>query len=109
MQSPLTMDNLLTTQLEGVKDTEVVLSHVVLPPNKKLPLHYHPGEEFAYVVEGSLTLFEKDKSPRVLKVGDADVVPYKKIHTIETGDDGCRLIVFRVHKSGEPERILVEE
>ena len=47
------LETLLSTQLEGVQGTEVIVSRVVIPPNASLPKHWHPGEEFAYILEGS--------------------------------------------------------
>ena len=45
--SKLMLETLLSTQLEGVEGTEVIVSRVVMQPNTALPRHWHPGEEFA--------------------------------------------------------------
>ena len=108
MGPELKFENLITGQLQAAEGTEVVLSHVTVPPNKTLPKHYHPGEEFAFVVEGALTLLQDNEEPMTFTSDQACVVPYKKVHTIQTGDKGCRLVVFRVHESGSPERVLVD-
>ncbi len=49
----LKIDNIMTSQLELVEGTEVVVSHVQIPANTTLPKHWPPGEEFVYVLEGS--------------------------------------------------------
>ena len=103
------LETLIKTQLEGVADTEVVLSRVEIPPNKSLPTHWHPGEEFAYVLKGSVTLWQDGKPDIVFKEGEVAKVPLKQIHTAITGEDGVSLLVFRVHQMGEPERILIKE
>ena len=103
------LETLIKTQLEGVADTEVVLSRVEIPPNKSLPKHWHPGEEFAYVLKGSVTLWQDGKPDIVFKEGEVAKVPLKQIHTAITGEDGVSLLVFRVHQMGEPERILIKE
>ena len=108
MVPELKFENLITSQLQGAKGTEVVLSHVCVPPHKTLPKHYHPGEEFAFVVEGTVTLHQENEESLTFTKDQGCIVPYKKVHTIETGDEGCRLVVFRVHESGAPERVLVE-
>ena len=100
--------NLLTCELKAVEGTEVVVSRVTVPPNTTLPKHWHPGEEFAYILEGSFTLWQEDEPEKVLKRGDACVVPWKKVHTVMTGDESTTILVFRVHEKGEPERILAE-
>lgn len=104
----LKLETLLKATLEGVAETEVVLSKVIIPPNTSLPKHWHPGEEFAYVLEGSVTLWQKDKPDLVLKQGEVAKVTLKQIHTAITGAEGVTLLVFRVHEQGKPERIVAE-
>jgi quercetin dioxygenase-like cupin family protein len=105
----LVLESLMHATLEGVDDTEVIVSRVSIPPHTELPRHWHPGEEFAYVVAGSVTLWQDGEEDIVMNAGDVGKVPLRKVHTAITGDEGCELIVFRVHDSGEPERVLVEE
>lgn len=106
--SGVTLENLLKTQLEGVDGTEVIVSRVTLPPNASLPKHWHPGEEFGYVLEGSVVLWQEGKDDIVAKKGDVVKVPLKQAHTAITRDEGATILVFRVHELGEPERIPVE-
>lgn len=101
----LKLNNLMKATLEGVKGTEVIVSHVTIPPNTTLPRHWHPGEEFAYVLEGSVTLWQKGKEDVKGKTGDVIKVPLKQIHTAITNEDGVTLLVFRVHEQGKPERV----
>lgn len=88
---------------------EVIISDVVIPPNATVPAHYHPGEEFLYVIEGSAIHIEEGQPDRELKAGDAYVIPPEAVHAPRGGPDGARAIVFRVHKEGMEERILVDE
>ncbi len=104
----LKIDNIMTSQLELVEGTEVVVSHVEIPANTTLPKHWHPGEEFVYVLEGSEVLWQKDKSDTHLKKGDIFKVPLKQIHTAKTGEEGATILVFRVHEAGQPVRVHVE-
>lgn len=107
--SQIQFNNLMEEALVGAQGTEVVLSHVVLPPRYSLPKHWHPGEEFVYVLKGSLTLWQESAEDIVVRAGDAMKVPHKVIHTVRTGHEGVSLVIFRVHEAGQPERILVEE
>jgi quercetin dioxygenase-like cupin family protein len=104
----LELETLLASELEGVDGTEVIVSRVTIPPHTSLPKHWHPGEEFAYVVDGSVTLWQKGKRDIVGKKGDVMKVPLKQVHTAITKDEGVTLIVFRVHEKGQPERIKAE-
>jgi quercetin dioxygenase-like cupin family protein len=102
------LENLTRTALEGAEGIEVIVSRVTIPPHTALPKHWHPGEEFAYLIEGSITLWQEGRDDTVFHAGDVGVVPLRQVHTAITGDMGATLIVFRVHEQGQPERILVE-
>jgi quercetin dioxygenase-like cupin family protein len=103
------LETLLEAVLEGVEGMEVIVSRVAIPPNTSLPKHWHPGEEFAYVVEGSVTLWQKGKDDIVAKSGDVVKVPLKQVHTAITKDEGATILVFRVHEQGQPERVPAED
>jgi quercetin dioxygenase-like cupin family protein len=100
------ISTLLSGRLERVEGTEFIVSRVQIPPNMSLPKHWHPGEEFVYVVKGQLTLWQDGKDDLVFTAGDAAKVPLKQVHTAITGDAGVDLVVFRVHEKGKPERVL---
>ena len=85
------------------------MSRVEIPANTSLPKHWHPGEEFAYVLEGSVTLWQKGKEDTVISAGQAGKIPLAQIHTAITGETGVKLLVFRVHEKGKPERVLAED
>jgi quercetin dioxygenase-like cupin family protein len=104
----LSVDNILTSQLELAEGVEVVVSHVVVPPNTELPKHWHPGEEFAYVIDGSFILWQDGKTEIHFKKGDAAKIPLKQVHSARTTDSPATILVFRVHESGQPVRVLVE-
>lgn len=104
----VTLETLLKTQLEGVDGTEVVVSKVRIPPNTTLPKHWHPGEEFVYILEGKVTLWQQGKKEITGKSGEVIKVPLKQIHTGITGEEGVSLLVFRVHEQGQPERVKVK-
>ena len=100
--------NLLTSPLIAAENTEVVVSEVTLPPNIELPKHWHPGEEFAYIIKGALILWVENEGETRFSKGDACVVPNKKVHTVRTSDEGVKILAFRVHEKGLEERYIVE-
>ena len=104
----LKIDNIMTSQLELVEGLEIVVSHVEIPANTTLPKHWHPGEEFVYVLEGSEVLWQKDKPDVHLKKGDVFKVPLRQIHTATTGEEGVTVLVFRIHEKGQPVRVNVK-
>ncbi|MEM7459628.1 MAG: cupin domain-containing protein [Pseudomonadota bacterium] len=99
MRAPITISD----------DLEVIISDVVIPAGATVPRHFHPGEEFVYVIEGSAVHVEEGKPDQILSAGDAYVIPPKAEHAPRGGPDGARAIVFRVHKDGLPERINIGE
>lgn len=101
-------NEVLKATLDSVDGIEVVISDVVIPPGAQLPRHYHPGEEFVYVIEGAAIHIEEGAEDRTYAAGDAMVIRKGKIHSPKGGPDGARAIVFRVHVEGEPERVLAE-
>ena len=100
--------NLMRTALEVWEGGEVIVSYVEIPPDTVLPKHYHPGEEFYYILEGSAVLWQKDKPDTLLKKGDVFKVPLKQVHTAITKKEGVKGLVFRVHEKGKPIRVNVE-
>lgn len=106
--SPMMFADLLTAQLEGVDDTEVVVSITTVPAHTTLPRHWHPGEEFAYILDGSIVLHQDDKPDEVYNKGDVGKVPLKQVHTVSTREEGAKILIFRVHELGQPGRILVQ-
>ena len=101
-------NNLITTQLELVEGMEVIVSHVEIPANTTLPMHWHPGEEFIYVLEGSGVMLQEGESDIPMEKGGIFKVPLRQIHTVETGEDSTTLLIFRIHEAGQPIRINVE-
>ena len=101
------MLNLLTTQLAAAENLEVVVSRVEVPGGIELPMHYHPGEEFAYVVAGTITLKLQGEEDRDYSDGKAGVVPSRALHTIYAKTPAV-LVVFRVHEKGQPVRVIVK-
>ena len=92
----------------GVEGKEIIVSRVSFPPHTELPWHWHPGEEFFYVIEGSITLKRRGQDDTPTAQGDAQKIAPEVVHTGQTGEQGAELVIFRVHASGEPERHLVD-
>lgn len=106
--APVQVENLLRESIAGVEGREIIVSRVSLPPHTELPWHWHPGEEFFYVIEGSVTLKRRGESDVPTVEGDAQKIAPEIIHTGRTGEQGAELVIFRVHASGEPQRYLVD-
>ena len=104
----LKIENLLRESLALAEGVEVVLSYIELPKNTSLPSHYHPGEEFVYIIQGSGELTLKDKSKIIIKAGQTAKVPLKHVHSFSSLNEDVKGVVFRVHEKGKPDRTLIE-
>ena len=105
---PVQVDNLLRSDSQVAEGVEIIVSEIEIGPGFTLPKHYHPGEEFVYVIEGEATLWQQGQADRVLRAGEVYKIPLEQVHTAITGDSAARAIVFRVHRKGQPDRIPVE-
>ena len=104
----ITVENLMRSESQVADGVEIIVSVVEIGPNFSLPKHYHPGEEYVYVLDGSATLWLKGKSDVEMQAGDLFKIPLQQVHTAMTSDSGAKALVFRVHRKGEPERIAAE-
>lgn len=98
------MEHLLQQAFDStfISDREVVVSVVEIPPNTSVERHCHPGEEFHYYLEGEVTI-EIDGHEAIKGTpGTTGHVPYESVHKATAGAKGAKLIVFRVHRKGEP-------
>jgi quercetin dioxygenase-like cupin family protein len=102
------MENLFQKALaeQFVPGREVIVSYVEIPPNTTMDRHWHPGEEFQYYLEGKADLLIDGEKTVKAAPGKVAHVPYKKMHTIVTKEEGLKVVVFRVHTKGEPVRYL---
>lgn len=107
--APLTIKSLLRAELEVVEGIEVIVSMVEIQPGLTLPQHRHPGEEFIYILEGSGSIWLEDEGSIELTPRHIYKVPYEQVHSAMTGENYVKAIVFRVHRKGEPERILIKQ
>ncbi|PWJ41835.1 cupin domain-containing protein [Sediminitomix flava] len=104
----LKFENLLKDSLEFRENVDVVMSYLEVPKYTTLPRHYHPGEEYVYMLEGKGEFLLEGHKPQVLKAGQVVKVPFKKTHSFSTKGESVKAVIFRVHEKGEPERIMVK-
>jgi quercetin dioxygenase-like cupin family protein len=102
-------NEMLRAPIKLADGLEVIISDVIIPPNKTVPRHYHPGEEFVYIIEGSVVHVEAGKPEFILKAGDAVTIAPEVEHAPRGTKEGARAVVFRVHPKGTSERTLVEK
>jgi quercetin dioxygenase-like cupin family protein len=79
---------------------EAVIARLELARGAIAGRHTHPGDEISYVLEGEGELLIDGAAPRLIKAGEAFVIPAGKVHSARnTGSQSMRLIgVFVVEK-----------
>ena len=82
---------------------EVIQVRVDFDPGVSFGSHWHPGEEIAYVVEGTLEYQIEGKPPVTLEAGDVLFIPARAIHSAKNVGrrNGAELATYIVDK-GKP-------
>jgi len=101
-QSGIKRTDLLRHDL-SVPGRELVQVRVDFAPGVAFGKHSHPGEEIAYVLEGSLEYQLEGKPPVTLKAGEALFIPAGTIHSAKNvgKGNGAELATYIVEK-GKP-------
>ena len=87
----------------SVPGREIVQVRVDFGPGVEFGKHSHPGEEIAYVLEGSLEYQVEGKPPVTLKAGQVLFIPAGTIHAAKNvgSGNGAELATYVIEK-GKP-------
>jgi len=92
---------LMKADLTGVEGKEVVMTLLEAQPGAEFAAHTHPGDEFLFVIEGSIVTFvEQQKTP--LQAGGSFHAPREKAHGGNVGDKPARLLAVHIVDKGKP-------
>jgi quercetin dioxygenase-like cupin family protein len=87
----------------SVPGREVLQVRVDLDPGVTFPAHSHPGEEIAYVVEGTLQYQLEGKPPVTLKAGQTLFIPAGAVHSAKNvGSDNAAELATYIVEKGKP-------
>jgi len=107
-QPPIGSNTVFDQAPEAAVDRRLIVADLRLGPDAVGVTHYHPWEEFLYVIEGR-ALIELEREPtRTLLPGESFVIPARVVHTPRAGPEGVRAIVVRVHNEGDPVSVPVD-
>ena len=99
-----TVTPLLKTALAGVEGNEVNVVHLIAPPGFVTAKHFHPGDVFLYVLEGSVTIELEGAAP--LKLGPGDILQeppnVSMVGKNLSSTHGAELLVFQIGDTGKP-------
>ncbi len=106
---PFGSNQVLREETHAAPGHELIVADLNLPPNAVGDAHWHPWEEYIYVLGGSAVLDIEGLPARDLMPGEHFVIPRRTVHTPRAGADGVRAIVVRVHDAGEPVSVPAAE
>jgi quercetin dioxygenase-like cupin family protein len=108
-QEGLTRTVLMKKDLEADPKKEVTVFIAEYKPSAKSGKHYHPGQEFIYVLEGNGVMEEVGKPPVDMKPGvllyfQSDPANPKYVHeaTNLSKTGGMKLLVTLITEKGQP-------
>jgi quercetin dioxygenase-like cupin family protein len=94
---------LLRTAVEGIAGKDAVIYITELPPGAIEGKHTHPGPQFAYVLDGTLTVEPQGQPPKTYKAGEVFHNAAKIVHdTKNTGATPMKMLVFLLADKGQP-------
>jgi len=81
-----------------------------LAPGANMGKHYHPGDAFAYILEGTMLLEIVGKESVTLKPGQSGSLPPGTVHDDKNARQTAPLkfLVFHVAKKGDPLAVPVQ-
>lgn len=108
-QEGLTRTVILKQALEADPTKEVTMFVADYKPGARTGKHYHPGQEFIYVIDGHGSMEEVGKSPVEMKPGVAIYFksdPKSPAYVHEginlSNKDGMKLLVVLITEKGQP-------
>jgi quercetin dioxygenase-like cupin family protein len=94
----------------GVPGREVVQARAEFDPGASVGKHTHPGEEFGYILEGTLEFEIAGKPNATLKAGDTFFIPPETIHAAKNvGSAPAKVLATYVVEKGKPLSTMVKE
>ncbi len=99
------------TDLAVAPGMEAVVLTVDGAPGLVGKKHYHPGDEFIYVAEGTLTLDVAGKGKVTLKKGETLHISGRVVHQAvnPSPDTPFKAVTFGIFEKGQPDTTVVGE
>ena len=102
---PIKRTELIRGDVANAPGQEAVIYIADVMPGAEGARHTHHGDEFVYVLEGSLVVTPDGKEPMTLKQGQiAQIAPAIGIHAAKNGSttEAAKVLVIMVVEKGKP-------
>jgi quercetin dioxygenase-like cupin family protein len=102
---------LTRADLAGCLDKQAVVLTVDGKPMLVGKKHYHPGDEFIYLAEGTLTLDVAGRGKVTIKKGETIHIPGRVVHQAMNPDSAkpFKAVTFGVFEKGQPDTTVVDK
>ncbi|HCU52755.1 MAG TPA: cupin domain-containing protein [Gammaproteobacteria bacterium] len=99
------------TDLEVAPGREAIVLTVDGAPGLVGKKHFHPGDEFIYIAEGTLTLDVAGKGKVTLKKGETLHIPAMVVHQAvnPSSDTPFKAVTFGIFEKGQPDTTVVDK
>ena len=104
-QAPLKSGKILQrTDLVGAKGMEAILVLRELPPGGESGKHTQKGNEFVYILQGSVIFEAEGKAPVTLKAGESFQTTAGEIHNVKnaSASEPGKALAFYIARKGTP-------
>jgi quercetin dioxygenase-like cupin family protein len=103
-QELVTRTVLLRTDVAGTEGKEAVIVVAEIAPGATTGKHLHAGQEFAYILEGSLHLTVDGKAAVTFKPGEAFQQPPQQVHEGQNASATApvKILAFYIAEKGQP-------
>jgi quercetin dioxygenase-like cupin family protein len=103
-QEPVTRTILLRTDMAGVEGKEVVVVLAEIAPGATTGKHLHAGQEFAYILEGSLAMTMEGQPAVTFQPGQAFQQPPRQAHEGQNASATApvKVLAFYLADKGQP-------
>jgi len=106
----ITRTEILRKSMSGLEGKEVVVFLADVPPGGVAGLHYHPGDEAIYMLQGSLLFEPEHEQAFELKAGEITFNPAKHVHKAKntSSSETAKVLNCMIAEKGQPLAIAVQ-
>ena len=96
--------------LSGIPNREGVVLNVQLSAGVTSPKHFHPGDEFIHVLEGTVVVAIEGRPEVTLTTGQTIHIPAGAVHTGRNPSStiAAKVMTFGVFEKGKPDMTVVQ-
>jgi quercetin dioxygenase-like cupin family protein len=98
------------SDLQGVPDKQMLAWVAEVAPGGNSGWHYHPYDEFVYVLDGAVTMQIKGEAPVTVHAGETFHAPANTVHrATNASDNPAKGLVFGLTAKDEPLAVPVKQ